>query len=149
MADPIPEMETPQVVHLGKNSTCCRGTCFINAEPGRCVLTILMINIPVAITLYITFKEIFIESFPDSESFIWQLTVLVVLYLTAMSNYCMVSTAMTDPGVVPGRRWQEYVSERYDQPKDKTDFYTWYLQLNQRVSPHIYKFTFCKTCQIF
>ena len=108
-----------------------------------------MINIPVAITLYITFKEIFIESFPDSESFIWQLTVLVVLYLTAMSNYCMVSTAMTDPGVVPGRRWQEYVSERYDQPKDKTDFYTWYLQLNQRVSPHIYKFTFCKTCQIF
>mmetsp|Transcript_35532 Transcript_35532/g.43543 ORF Transcript_35532/g.43543 Transcript_35532/m.43543 type:complete len:115 (+) Transcript_35532:24-368(+) len=114
MAEPIQVMETPQVVHLGKNRTCCKGSCFINAEPMRCVLTLLMINIPVVATIYVTFDEIWIEGFPDSESFTWQSIVLLLVYLTAASNYCMVQTAMTEPGIVPGRRWHEYVAERYD-----------------------------------
>ena len=142
-------METPQIVHQGKNSTCCKGSCFINSEPGRCMLTIFMINVPVAVTLFLTFEEIWIEGFSGTESNIWQLSVLVMLYLTAVSNYCMMATAMTDPGVVPARRWPEYVSKRYDQPKEKFDFYTSRLQVNQKVSPHVYQFTFCKTCQIF
>lgn len=130
MADPIPVMETPQVLHLGNNRTCCKGKFFINAEPGRCILTLLMINVPVAATIYLTFEEVWIEGFPDMESFIWRIIVFVLFYLAAASNYCMISTAMTEPGIVPGRRWHDAVATRYDEPKDKTDYYTWYIGLN-------------------
>ena len=136
-------------MHLGNNRTCCKGSFFINAEPGRCIMTLLMINIPVVATIYLTFDEVWVEGFPDEESFIWRIIVLVLLYLAGASNYCMIWTAMTEPGIVPGRRWPSEVASRYDEPKDKTDYYTWFIGVNQRVAPHNYKLTFCKTCQIF
>ena len=72
MAEPIQNvMETPQVVHVGKNRTCCKGNFFINAEPGRCALTILMINVPVVITVWLTFEEVWVEGFRGYESVIW------------------------------------------------------------------------------
>ena len=61
MNDPIPEMATPQVVHQGRNRTCCGGKCFINSEPGRMIATLLMINVPVIASIYASFEEIFIE----------------------------------------------------------------------------------------
>ena len=108
-----------------------------------------MINVPVVATLYLVFEEIFVEGFPDSESYIWQSLTLVLVYLAAASNFNMMSCAMTDPGIVPARRWPYYVDKKYDEPKEKGDFYTHFWAVNQRVSPHVFKFTFCKTCQIF
>jgi len=117
-------METPQVVHMGRNKTCCWGKCFINNGPGRCFLTILMINVPVVATLYLSFDEIWVQGFPDEESFIWYSIVIALLYLAAASNFNMMACAMTDPGIVPARRWENYVAAKYDEPKDKLDFYT-------------------------
>jgi len=136
-------------VHRGRNRTCCKGKFFINAEPVRFVLTFLLIDLPVIATFSVTFNEIWLEVFPDVESFVWPALYLVLVYLTVASNFNMIKTAVTDPGIVPARRWSEDVAARYDEPKDKDDFYTFSLAVNQRVSPHLFKFTFCKTCQIF
>ena len=53
-------------------------------------MTLLMINIPVVATIYLTFDEVWVEGFPDKESFIWRIIVLVLLYLAGASNYCMI-----------------------------------------------------------
>jgi len=89
-----------------------------------------MINVPVAATLAITFKEIFIENFVDSEAYIWVVVTLILVYLAAASNYNMMWCAMTDPGIVPARRWPYYVAARYDEPQERLDYYTWFWGVN-------------------
>ena len=108
-----------------------------------------MINVPVIVTLSITFKEVFLEGFPNNESYIWIFLTMLLIYLAAASNYNMMVCAMTDPGIIPARRWPYYVAAKYDEPKEKLDFYTKFWQLNQRESAHLFRFTFCKTCQVF
>ena len=83
-----------------------------------------MINVPVVATLMMTFDEIFVQGFPDNEAFIWVSLTVGLIYLTAASNYNMMWCAMTDPGIVPARRWPDYVAAKYNEPKDKMDFYT-------------------------
>ena len=56
---------------------------------------------------------------------------------------------MTDPGIVPARRWPDYVASKYDEPKDKLDYYYSTFFVNQRISTHLFPYTFCKTCQIW
>ena len=53
-----------------------------------------------------------------------------MLYLTGAVNFNMLACAMTDPGILPARMWPYYVAARYDEPKDRTDYYTQYLALN-------------------
>lgn len=114
----------PQVVHQGRNRTCCWGKCFVNSEPFRCFVTILMINVPVVATILLTFKEIFIEGFPDEEAFIWMTLIVFLIYLDAATNYNMMACAMTDPGIVPARRWPEYMASKYNAPTNRSEFYT-------------------------
>ena len=45
-----------------------------------------MINVPVVATLYLSFDEIWVQGFPDEESFIWYSIVIALLYLAAASN---------------------------------------------------------------
>ena len=99
------QMETPQVVHMGRNKTCCWGKCFINNGPGRCFLTILMIDVPVIATIGLTFNEIWVVGFPGTEYYIWPIVILGLVYLAAGSNFNMMVCAVTDPGIVPARRW--------------------------------------------
>ena len=96
MNDVVEEMVTPQVVHQGRNRTCCRGKCFLNTEPERVFLTILMINVPVIGAIALTFNEIFIESFQDWEAAVWQSLTLILIYLTAGANFNMMACSMTD-----------------------------------------------------
>lgn len=110
--------------------------------------TLFLINVPVALTLALTYEHIFVDGFVDSESLLWILLTLVLMYLVGAVNYNMMGCVLTDPGILPSRHWPNEVSSRYDTPKDH-DFYTWYLQVNQRTAPHLFKFTFCKTCQVF
>ena len=113
------------------------------------LLTVLMINVPVVATLFITFQEIFVEGFPDWESPLWLSLTLILIYLAVAANYNMMACSMTDPGIVPARRWPEYVADKYDEPREKYDFYTKFWAVNQRHSTHLFRFTFCKTCQVF
>lgn len=62
-----------------------------------------MINVPVLLTLVLTFEEIFIEGFPDSESIIWVVVTLLLLYLVAATNYNMLCCSLVDPGIIPSR----------------------------------------------
>ncbi len=150
MSDPIPEMVTPQVVHVGRNRTCCLGKCFINSEPWNCFGTLLMINIPVAATLALTCKQIWAGVFLlDLEGYIWRVLTVILVYLAFGSNFNMLKCVMVDPGIVPARRWPDYVSKKYDEPRNRDDYYTQFWAVNQRNSAHFFKFTFCKTCQIF
>ena len=96
--------------------------------------------------MYGTFEEIFLEGFPDYEAFIWVSLVVVLVYLTAATNYNMMWCAMTDPGIVPARRWPDYVASKYDEPKEKLDYYYSTFFVNQRISTHLFPYTFCKTC---
>lgn len=121
-----------------------------------------MINIPVGATLAVTYEEIFVEGFADAEAFIWISLVMILVYLTAATNYNMMWCSMTDPGIVPARIWPEYVAKKYDKPdfeskpkefsssKEQEDFYyTKVLFVNQRTTTHLFNFTFCKTCQVW
>ena len=72
-----------------------------------------MINVPVMATLMLTFDEIFVQGFPDNEASIWISLTVILIYLTAASNYNMMWCAMTDPGIVPARSWPDYVAARY------------------------------------
>ena len=140
------------MVHLGRNRTCCMGRFFVNSEPCRAFLTVLMINLPVLATLGVTFNEIFLQEFKDAtaiEVYVWYGAFGLILYLTAGSNYNMVRCATTDPGILPARHWRGYTDEKYSKPKDRTDFYTKVWQVNQRASPHLFNFVFCKSCQIW
>ena len=83
-----------------------------------------MINVPVVATILLTFKEIFIEGFPDEEAFIWMTLIVFLIYLDAATNYNMMACAMTDPGIVPARRWPEYMASKYNAPTDRSEFYT-------------------------
>ena len=83
-----------------------------------------MINLPVAVTIYMTFEEIWVKTFPEKESLIWKVVILFLMYLVIAANYCMIYTAMKEPGIMPKRRWPNEVAKRYDSPTDK-DYYTW------------------------
>ena len=115
-----------------------------------------MINVPVAATMTLTFNEIFMEGFPDSEAFIWVSLIVVLVYLDAATNYNMMWCAMTDPGIVPARIWPDYVASKYlvipgkeEQWDPERRFYEKVLFVNQRISTHLTRLSFCRTCQIW
>ena len=76
-------------------------------------------DIPVVAIPYVTFNEIFVEHFTEDELYIWMGLTAILIYLAAASNYNMMKCSMTDPGILPARRWPYYVAAKYEVPPVK------------------------------
>ena len=126
------------------------GRFFVNSEPCRALLTIFMINLPVLATLAVTVPQIFIEEFGGDETYVWYGAVGLLLYFTIGANYNMIRCETTDPGILPARIWPGYTDKKYAKPSGSSrDCYVQRWFVNQRNSPYLTSFTFCKSCQIW
>ena len=109
-----------------------------------------MINLPVLATLGLTFQEIFLDGFDHVEKYVWYGAVGLMVYLTIGANYNMVRCETTDPGILPARRWPGHTDKKYGKAdKQARDYYTKVNFVSLRAAPHLFSFTYCKSCQIW
>ena len=81
------------------------------------------------------------------ETYVWYGVVGVLLYFTIGANYNMIRCETTDPGILPARIWPGYFDKKYAKPSGESkEFYVKRWFVNQRNSPYLTSFTFCKSC---
>ena len=76
-----------RIVHRGNNGMCCRGRCFLCAEPDRFFLTLALVNVPLLILFGLTVSFLFLDDEKNFDFLSWSIFCTVIAYLVLGTNY--------------------------------------------------------------